>query len=230
MSSSRPTNVVRASGSAGLRCDRQARIRRRAVRPDVCRGGIRRVERLVAAEDLRFQEATTSGTAPVPARCRARHGTGCTRERLRMPAASVQREHVLRPEPLPKRPVGDAPVQHADRADVVAERQPGIHENLERTLEHLVETGSLGRQRQVVGKFGEGGTAPPVQTPHRRVQRLGPHRTRTPRGLVHPALEPDRVDVVGVHDKHVATRSGVQRSSAAAQIAPESRHVALHRA
>ncbi len=145
-----------------------------------------------------------------------------------MPAAPVQREHVLRPEPLPQRPVGDAPVQHADRADVIAERQPGIHEDLERTLEHLVETGALGRQRQVVGELGERRTAPPLQgliDEFSGSSRIGRERRG---GLVHPPFEPDGVDVVGVDDQHVATGSGLQRSGTVAQIAPQSGHVALH--
>ena len=112
---------------------------------------------------------------------------------------------------------------------VIAERQPCIHENLERTLEHLVETGSLGRQRQVVGELGEGRTAPPFQGLVDEISgssRIGrEHRA----GLVHPPFEPDGVDVVGVDDQHVATGSGLQRSwRIVAEIAPESRHVALH--
>ena len=115
---------------------------------------------------------------------------------------------VLGPEPLPQRPIGDAPVQHVDRADVIAERQPGIHENLERTLQHLVDAGSLGRQRQLVGELGEGRTAPPFQGLTDEISgssRVGCERRA---GLVHSPFEPHGVDIVGVDRQHVATGSG----------------------
>ena len=94
---------------------------------------------------------------------------------------------------------------------MIAERQSGIHENLERTLEHLVDAGSLGRQRQVVDELGEGRTAPPFQG--LTDEFSGSRRIRRERraGLAHSPFEPHGVDIVGVDRQQVATGSGLQR-------------------
>ncbi len=188
---------------------------------------MRGVERRVVAEDLRLQLGQRGGRFEPQLASQLRTEAGVRAQRLRMPSAAVQREHVLSPEPLAQRPVGDAPLQHADRANLLVECQPCIHQDLECPLAHLVEAGLLGGQRRVVGELGERWPAPPLQGVGDEFS--GP--TRAGReccpGLGHPPFESDGVDGVGVDNQHVAARSGLQRGIVA-EVMTQARHVALH--
>ena len=211
---------------------RHVRVRHRRHSLRRCDGariaglGVRSVERRVVAQDLRLQ-VSQRGRRFQPqlvAQLGAESGVGA--QRLRVPASAVQREHVLRPEPLAQRPISDASLQHADRTDLLAQRQPCIHQDLECTLAHLVEAGLLGRQRRVVGELGERRSGPPFQGvadensgPGRVGRECGP-------GLVHPPFESDGVDVVGVDNQYVAARAGLQPGFVA-EVMTQTRHVAL---
>ena len=229
MSSSRPTNVVSASGSAAFGCATGGRESAAVTSGRSCatasgESSDASWRTIFASRRANAGDGSSPSSLPSSSRKRlyARNASGCRPHRYNA-------EHLLRPEPLPQRPIRDAPVQHVDRAGVIAERQSGIHENLERTLAHLVDAGSLGRQRQVVDELGESRTVPPFQGLTDEFSGLRRVRWERRAGFTDSPFEPHGVDIVGVDRQQVATGSGLQRSGAT-EIAPQSRHVALHRA
>ena len=64
-------------------------------------------------------------------------------ERLRLPAAAVERDHQLAAQPLPQRMGRHERLQLADECGVVAEREIGVDAILDRRHPQLVEPSDL---------------------------------------------------------------------------------------
>ncbi len=156
------------------------------------------------------------------------------RQRLGLPAGTVQREHPVLPQPLAQRVLLDQRAQLDTELGVLAEREPGLHQGLGggqpaflRDDEPAVEVG-------VDGDVLEGPAAPQREPPAQLVG--GGQRIAVAQRLLaarHELLEREQVEIGGGYVHPVAGCVGDQprwRGSAVElQLAAQRRHVCAQR-
>ncbi len=101
-------------------------------------------------------------------------------ERLRLPTGAVEREHQLRPEPLPERMLANERLELRDEVGVSADRELRLGAFLEQCEVELLEARDLLLGERLVAELGERLAAPEGEC---LVEQLRP-----PRGLVRPGL------------------------------------------
>src|SRR5262249_5960530 len=133
------------------------------------------------------------------------------RQRLRLPAGAVEREHLLAPQALAQRIAGDQRLELTDEIAVAPELQIGFDPLFKRMHPELLEPGRLGRRERLRRELGERRAAPQLE---RRAEAL--------RGLLgatgveararrrRDALEAVQVELVRLHLQRVAGRPRVQ--------------------
>ena len=132
-----------ARGSAWRRAARALRVRRR-------------LEGRVLLQHLPLELAKRSGGLDPHLVGKRPPKRLVARERLRVPAGPVEREHVLQAEALAKRVLGDQRFELADHVAVMAEREVGLDPLLERGQAELLETRALvpGERLRDLGQRG----------------------------------------------------------------------------
>ena len=146
-------------------------------------------------------------------------------ERLRLPAAAIQREHVLSPEPLAQWVLGDEGRELRDHLRLATACEVGVDPPLERTQPELLQA-SDGRQRERLVEVGERRSPPQVERLAQR--RGGLRRPVVVEGLdprLGEPLEPAQVQFAGLHGDRVAASAG--RDRVLAQRVAQIRDVAL---
>jgi hypothetical protein len=136
------------------------------------------------------------------------------RERLRLAAAPVQREHPLRVEPLAQRVRGHERVELGDHVGVPARGQVGLDGRLGRARPQLLQPADLRSGERLVGDVGQRVAAPQRE----RLARL-PAR--------HEPLEMQRVDVAPVEPQLVPAATRRDHPAVAGERAAQVRHVGL---
>ncbi len=151
-------------------------------------------------------------------------------QRLGLAAAAVQREHQLRPEPLPQRVVRGQPAQHRHELLVVAQRQLHVHVLLVQQHQHLGQPRRLVAVQRLRGHVRQRGPAPQRDRLRVRVPRAGEvarlRQLPRPRGARGEQVD---VDPVQRNGKPVADR-GRDDPRRVAEDLPQPHHVGLQRA
>ena len=149
-------------------------------------------------------------------------------QRVGLAVAPVQREHELRPEPLPIGVLGDHPLEPAEQGGVAAQRQFRLGQQLQRRDALLDEPRDLALGERLEGQIRQRAPAPERQRllEHRRRPRRAA-RGQLAAALPDQALEPVRVDALGIEPELVAVLAGLDLP-AAPERAAQPRDVDLH--
>ena len=135
------------------------------------------------------------------------------RERVRLPAGAVERQHQLSPEPLAHGLLDDEALELRDELAVPGEREVGVDPVLERGQSQLLEPRDLRLRERLPREVGERCAPPQAERGAQRLSRAGRVPVREPRPpLVAETDEPVEVDGLRVDDEPVARRSGLERS------------------
>jgi hypothetical protein len=167
----------------------------------------RRIQRGVLAEDRRLQLAQLRARlhADLVEQLAVRLAVGL--QRLRLPAAPIQREHQMLHELLARRMLGHQVLQLADDVALAPGRQVGLQPRLQRRQALLLQPRDLGRRERLRREIGKRRPAP---QPQRLAQHLGRLRRLAVRQRLPPAanelLEARRVELFGLHVEPVAAR------------------------
>ena len=125
------------------------------------------------------------------------------RERVRLAAGVVEREHQLRAEPLAQRMAGDLRLELADQLGAAAQREIGLDPVLERRQPLLLEPRDLRLRERLVGHVGQ--------------RRAAPDRERLPQpfGRVagSPASSAARPPAASVSKRSASSSPGATRST-----------------
>ena len=146
-------------------------------------------------------------------------------ERLRLPAAAVEREHQVRAHALAQRVLGHQRPQLADQVGVAAARELRAHPLLDRLHPQLLQPRDLALREVVEAVVGERRPAPQLE----RGLQVGGGRVRVlgPRAL-EQVLEAVRVDRAALHAERVPGRAAVDGRRLAEPVA-QARHLLLQR-
>ena len=137
------------------------------------------------------------------------------RERLRLPAGAIERQHQLPAQPLAERMLGDEPFELGRELPVPAERQLRLDPLLDGLDAQLLEPGALGGGERIVCELGQRGPAPELERlAERRRGGGGVAVGEQPAPVPEQPLEPQRVDLAGVDLEHVAGWPRRQRGRA----------------
>ncbi len=127
------------------------------------------------------------------------------RERLRLPAGAVQREHQLGARPLAQRVGLDERLELPYPLGVVAQGELRLHELLGGGQPKLLQAGDLRLRERVVGEVGQRGAAPQREPLPEQLGRAVRHSVRKRRAaLGEQALEARGVHLVRVDVDHVS--------------------------
>ena len=122
-------------------------------------------------------------------------------ERVGLPAAAIEREHQLSPEPLAERMPRDQRLELAHEPRVHAEQQVGVDAILDRGQVQFLEPPDLRPGERLRGELGERRAAP------ERERRLRVAAREEAARLPGPLLEAGQVEVAGVELEQVAART-----------------------
>jgi hypothetical protein len=150
------------------------------------------------------------------------------RQRVRLPARPVQRDHQLAPQPLAQWMLGGQALEFADEVALVSRVEIGGDAVLDGGQPQLGEPRDLGLQRRGVGEIGERWSLPQVERLPQHCaggRRVGRPQPAT---LGHEAREAQGVDLVGVDRQPVAL--AIADDTVCAERLAQVRHVALQRA
>jgi hypothetical protein len=179
--------IVRAAASVSMPFDRSHATWERACR--------RTVEIWVLAEN-RVVQAAQLGTRLEPHLVEQDPpGVPERLQRLRLPAAAIEREHALTVQPLAQRVLADQVVELAEHRVVSPAGQRGVDRRLARLQPEVLEPPDLGCGERLVGKVVERRPAP---------QRECLTQVRAVLARRHEALEAQCVNGVGIHPQLIA--------------------------
>ena len=137
-------------------------------------------------------------------------------ERLRLPAAAIQRQHQVRPQPLSQGMLGHQRPQLADQVSVAPAGELGAHPLLDRLDAQLLEAVDLALCELVEAMVGQRGPTPEPESRFKvgsRRRRVLGARSRE------QVLEAMRVDGVGLHRERIAGGAAVDRGGVTEPVA-----------
>jgi hypothetical protein len=148
-------------------------------------------------------------------------GVAIALQGVRLTPAAIERKHVLRPEPLAQRVLGDQPFELRDDVRMPSARELGVDPLLERREPGLVEARRLVRERDVVGELSQRRPAPQPEGLAQQLRRpLHVAALARDARLLRERLEHVGVQLAGGHLEHVAA---VARGERVAEALPERR-------
>ena len=146
------------------------------------------------------------------------------RQRFRLPARAIQREHVLRPHSLAQRLIRDQRPQLAEDLSVATRGEVGVDRHLGRLQPQLLQSSYLGARERLVSHVGERTAAPQRQ----RRPRFSVRHAVGLHGRVDQPLELGRIDAIDREPELVATAAGQDFPDAPAQQLAQLGHIQLH--
>ncbi len=182
----------------------------------------RRVEARVLGEDRLMEGAQPRPGLDAELVDERRPGRRVRRERLRLAAGAVQREHLPAAEPLAQRVLGDEGLELAGQPGGAAALEVGVDPGLQGGDALLVEPGDGGAGERRVGDVGQRRAAP--QREGVAQERGGALGRRRP-GLAHEVLEPGQVELRALDAQQVARLA--RDEPPVAHRTPQPRHVDL---
>ena len=146
------------------------------------------------------------------------------RQRFRLPARAIQREHLLRPQSLAQRLIRDQRPELAEDLSVATRGEVGVDRHLGRLQPQLLQSSYLGARERLVSHVGERTAAPQRQ----RRPRFSVRHAVGLHGRVDQPLEPGRIDAIDREPELVAAAARQDLPDAPAQQLAQLGHVQLH--
>ena len=177
-------------------------------------GGPRNIERRVLAQDRQLERLELGGWVDAQLIGKQASTILVDAQRVRLAAGAVQGAHELRPQVLTQRLLGHEGLKLARDVATATEREVRLETVLECTQPQLVEAGDLRLQERFVREVLEGLAAPQGQGVAKPRCGLGGFVGEQLVTLPRQALEPGRVDRVGLDPQGVAAGLGRDRAPA----------------
>ena len=211
--SSSPSLVMTTAAMSHRGEQRSAGDEQRPAQPSACRAGARRsagglgeIERRIVLEDRALELPQRRAGLQAELGSQPRRGTAVRVERLRLPAAAVEREHQLAEQVLAVGMGRDERLELADYLPVAAERELGLDPRLGRREHQLIELRHLGPAHDSSRRSASG--LAPHELDARYAAAAAPRPEAPPRRPADELLEPLDVEFPALEVKHIAALDG----------------------